>query len=138
MVKERKGKIGFMPADKLVCEMVEDALETRLKRIRTLVKDEVNLSLKNVENKVKEIEERMMVTFGKIQGEIEMMSHMEMKEEQTLLARIERLEANLVAIVKEIEALKMATEKISQQLQVQGREKRGNIALPPKREETDY
>lgn|GEM_PF-3319535 len=131
MTKERKGRLGFLPPDKLVCEMVEDALETRLKKIKSIVKDEVTASFKDIEGKVKEIEERMMVTFGKMQGEIEMMSHMEMKEDQTLLKRVENLETNLIGVSKEVEEVKAILKQILQKLQTIEKD-------APKKEESDY
>jgi len=111
--------------------MVEDALETRLKKIKSIVKDEVTASFKDIEGKVKEIEERMMVTFGKMQGEIEMMSHMEMKEDQTLLKRVENLETNLIGVSKEVEEVKAILKQILQKLQTIEKD-------APKKEESDY
>ena len=114
---QRKKRIGFKPTDEMVCDLVREELESRLKKIKSIVKDEVNTRLQPMEKRLEEMEDNVKVAFGKIQGQIEMMGSMEMKEDHALLARIERLEMSIMSIAKELENIKAFLQQMVQKSQ---------------------
>lgn len=103
---QKKKRIGFKPTDEMVCDLVKEEFESRLKRIKAMVKGEVDARLQTMEKRLEEMEDGVKVAFGKIQGQIEMMGSMEMKEDHALLSRIERLEMSIMSIAKELENIK--------------------------------
>ena len=111
-----KKRIGFKPTEEQICDLVKDQVDAKLKKIRGMVKEEVKDALSDMEGRLRVMEERMIATFGKIQGEIEMLSHMEAKEDQTLLGRIERLEMEAIQMRKEMEEIKALLKALADKI----------------------
>lgn len=116
---QRKKRIGFKPTNEMLCDLVKEEFESHLKKIKTIVKDEVNAHLQPMEKRLNEMEDNVKVAFGKMQGQIEMMSSMDMKEDHALLSRIERLELNVLSIVKELENIKGFLQQMVQKVEQQ-------------------
>ena len=111
-----KKRIGFKTAQEQIHDLVKEQVDAKMRKVRGIVKEEIKDALGAVAGQIKVMEERMIATFGKMQGEIEMLSHMEAKEDQTLLGRIERLEMETIQIRKEMEEIKALLKALADKI----------------------
>ena len=130
-VAAKKKQIGFKSAEQMICDAVDERVEEQLKKVRTVVKKEVKDSIQKMEGKMREMEERMIATFGKIQGEIEMMSNIETREDHALLGRIERLEIGLMQVGKDLEQIKAVLTELSRRIGGGGEPAKGETSQTP-------
>ena len=115
MAKKEK-KIGFKPIEQQICDTVKEQVDAELKKVRGLVRSEVKAAVKEafsaISGRLDTVEQRMIASFGKMQGEIEMLSKMEQHEDMDIMTRLQRLEMQLLAQQKILETHAQAIDEL--------------------------
>ena len=119
MAKKEK-RLGFKPVEERVCDMVREQVDAELKKVRSLVRSEVKSAVKEaleeMSGRLATIEQQMIATFGKVQGEIEMLSRMEQQEDMGFISRMNRIEMELAAQRKILESHAQTIDQISRSI----------------------